>query len=84
MEKINEKYYLESNKNNYTLFEKKVSETTNKETYKKVGYYTNLEVLYTAIVEKEIKDDLGLIKNIEKVTDMIKELKESIKKENKE
>lgn len=82
MEKINEKYYLESNKNNYTLFEKKISETTKKETYKKVGYYTNLEVLYTAIVEKEIRDDLGLIKNMEKVTDLIKDLKESVKKVN--
>ena len=28
MKKINEKYYLESNKNNYILLERKVSETT--------------------------------------------------------
>lgn len=75
MEKITEKYYLGSNSKNLILYERKVSESGN-ETYKKIGYYMTIEAVYNALLEKEIKDDCALIKNIEKIVDLIKELKE--------
>lgn len=76
MEKITEKYYLGSNKNTFILYEKKKSQTTGKETFKKLGYYTRLESLYVGLIEKEIKEDLTSIRNIEKINSLIKELKE--------
>ena len=75
MEKITEKYYLGSNSKNLILYERKISESGN-ETYKKIGYYMTIEAVYNALLEKEIKDDCALIKNIEKIVDLIKELKE--------
>ena len=81
MEKITEKYYLGSNKKTFILFERKISETTGKETYKNIGYFNTLEALYTALLEKEIKEDLTLLNNIKQVTEMIKELREFTKKQ---
>ena len=76
MEKITDKYYLGSNKNTFILYEKKVSETTGKETYKNIGYISTLEAVYETLLEKEIRQDLSLLNNIGKINDMIKELKE--------
>lgn len=36
MEKITDKYYLGSNKNTFILYERKVSATTGKESYKNI------------------------------------------------
>ena len=86
MEKITEKYYLDGNSKNLILYERKISESGN-ETYKKIGYFMTLEALYNALLEKEIKDDVSVINNIEKIVKMIKELKEFTAKyimENKE
>lgn len=76
MEKITEKYYLGSNKNTFILYERKVSETTGKESYKNIGYLTTLEAVYTTLLEKEIKEDLTILNNIKEITNMIKELRE--------
>lgn len=76
MEKINEKYYLGSNKNTYILYERKVSTTTGKETYKNIGYISTLDAVYTTLLEKEIKEDLSILNNIGKFAEMIKELRE--------
>lgn len=76
MEKITDKYYLGSNKNTYILYERKVSETTGKETYKNIGYLATLEAVYTTLLEKEIKEDLSILNNIDKITIMINELRE--------
>lgn len=76
MEKITDKYYLGSNKNTYILYERKVSETTGKESFKNVGYLTTLEAVYTALLEREIKQDLSMLNNINKISEMIKELRE--------
>ena len=75
MEKITEKYYLGGNSKNLILYERKISENGN-ENYKKIGFYMTLEALYNALLEKEIKDDYGVINNIEKIVNLIKELKE--------
>lgn len=75
MEKITEKYYLGSNKNSFILYERKVSEA-GKETFKNLGYFTSLEGLYKALIEKEIKDDLTMIENIQKIIDLMKEVRE--------
>lgn len=76
MEKITDKYYLGSNKNTYILYERKVSETTGKESFKNIGYLTTLEAVYTALLEKEIKEDLSILNNMNKISNMIKELRE--------
>ena len=75
MEKICENYYLGANKNNYILYERKVNDEGT-ENFKKIGYYTSLEALYNALMNKEIKDDLSGINNIKKIIDLINELKE--------
>ena len=75
MEKICENYYLGANKNNYILYERKVNEEGT-ESFKKIGYYTSLEAVYNALLNKEIKDDLSVINNMKKITDLMKELKD--------
>lgn len=75
MEKINEKYYLGSNKHSYILYEKKIS-ASGKETYKNAGYFSSLASLYESIIEKDIKEDLTILNNIKVVKDMVENLKE--------
>ena len=77
MEKINEKYYLGSNKNTFILYEKKIF-STGKENFKNVGYISSLDAVYSTIIEREreIKSDLSIINNIEIIKNMIQELKD--------
>lgn len=75
MEKITDKYYLGSNKSTYILYERKIS-SAGKETYKNIGYISTLDAVYTTLLEKEIREDLTLLNNIEKICQMIKDLKE--------
>lgn len=74
MEKITDKYYLGSSKSTYILYEKKLS-STGKETYKNIGYMATLEAVYTTLLEKEIKEDISILNNIEKITNMVKDLR---------
>ena len=74
MEKICGNYYLGANKNNYILYERKVSEEGG-ESYKKIGYYTSLDAIYATLINKDIKEDLGLLNNIKKISELINELK---------
>ena len=76
MEKITEKYYLGSNKNTYILYEKKISSTTGNVTYKNIGYISTLEAVHTALLEKEIKEDITILNNIKKINEMLNELRE--------
>lgn len=75
MEKITDKYYLGSSKSTFILYEKKIS-STGKETYKNIGYMATLEAVYTTLLEKEIKENVAILNNIEKITSMIKDLRE--------
>lgn len=80
MLKINEKYYLDSDSLQYILIEKSVvqkedSENYGKETFKNVGYYGTLELLKQSLLEKEIKDNIELLNNIDKVIELKNELK---------
>ena len=75
MEKITDKYYLGSSKSTFILYEKKISSTW-KETYKNIGYMATLEEVYTTLLEKEIKENVAILNNIEKITNMIKDLRE--------
>ncbi len=75
MEKITDKYYLGSSKSTFILYEKKIS-STGKETYKNIGYMATLEAVYTTLLEKEIKENVAILNNIEKITNMIKDLRE--------
>lgn len=80
MEKITDKYYIGSNKNTFILYEKRISETTGKETYKNIGYIATLESVYSTLLEKEIREDTAVLNNIKKITDMVNELREFTKK----
>jgi len=75
MEKITEKYYLGSNKSTFILYEKRIS-ATGKETFKNLGYMATLEAVYTTLLNKELRENLEMLNNIEKVNAMIKELRE--------
>lgn len=75
MEKINEKYYLGSNKNTFILYEKKIS-SIGKENFKNIGYISSLDAVYSTIIEREIKSNLSIINNIEIIKNMIQELKD--------
>lgn len=79
MLKINEKYYLDSDSLQYILIEKSIvqkedSKNYGKETFKNVGYYGTLEVLKQALLEKEIKDNIELLNNIDKVIELKNDL----------
>ena len=50
-----------------------------KETFKNLGYYSTLEILYKTLIEKEIKEDITILNNMKRVTEMIEELKEFTK-----
>lgn len=76
MLRITDKYYLSINKTSFTLYERSLSQTTGKETYKSVGYFNSLEGLYVSLVNKEIRDNLELLNNIDKISAMIQELKD--------
>lgn len=79
MKQINEKYYIDSDSLNYILMEKKVYENgknIGKEYFVNIGYYNRLQDLYKTLIEKEIKDDLGMIENISKVVELIEKIKE--------
>lgn len=75
MEKITDKYYLGSNKNTFILYERRISET-GKETYKNIGYIPTLELVYSTLIDKEIKKDITILNNIEKINNMIQEMKD--------
>ncbi len=75
MEKITDKYYLGSNKNTFILYEKRISET-GKESYKNIGYIPTLELVYSTLIDKEIKKDITILNNIEKINNMIQEMKD--------
>ncbi len=79
MLKINEKYYIDSDSCNYILLEKSViqdkkSKNYGKEVYKNVAYYGNVKSLYNGLIEKEIKENIELLNNIEKIIELKEEM----------
>ena len=75
MEKINEKYYLDSDAHNFVLLKKKMKENK-EEVFETIGYYGNINMLYNGLINKEIKDNLGIIKNISEIVKIIDNLKQ--------
>lgn len=72
MIKITDKYYLDSDSCNYILIEKSIvqkedSKNYGTETFKNIAYYGNIESLYNGIIEKEIKENIELLNNIDKI-----------------
>jgi hypothetical protein len=79
MLKINEKYYIDSDSCNYILLEKSIvkdekSKNYGKEVYKNVAYYGNVNSLYNGLIEKEIKENVELLNNIEKIIELKEEM----------
>ena len=69
---ITDKYYLDSDSCNYILIEKSIvkkedSKNYGTETFKNIAYYGNIEGLYNGIIEKEIKENIELLNNIDKI-----------------
>lgn len=80
MLKINEKYYIDSDSLQYILMEKTIvqkadSKNYGKEMFKNIGYYGTLESLKKSLLEKEIKDNIKLLNNIDKIIELKNELK---------
>lgn len=80
MIKITDKYYLDSDSCNYILIEKSIvkkedSKNYGTETFKNIAYYGNIESLYNGIIEKEIKENIELLNNIDKIIDIKNELR---------
>lgn len=78
MKKLNDKYYLDSDTYNLILCEKmivKKGKNQGQEYYEPIGYYASIKDLYKAIIEKEIKSDLNLLDNIQKVVELINEIR---------
>lgn len=85
MIKINEKYVVDSDNLQYILKEKKTAKSDNKKSlgkdyYVTIGYYGSLESLANALLEKQIKANLTIIENINKII----KIKEEIMKFGKE
>ena len=79
MIKLTNKYYLDTDSCNYILMEKSIvqkedSKNYGNETFKNIGYYGSLESLKISLIEKEIKDNLDLLNNIDKIIELKKEL----------
>lgn len=79
MLKINENYYLDNDDLQYILLRKttvtsKESKNFGKEMFKNIGYYGTLESLRKSLLEKEIKDNIELLNNIDKVVELKNEL----------
>lgn len=79
MLKINENYYLDNDDLQYILLRKttvtsKESKNFGKEMFKNIGYYGTLESLKKSLLEKEIKDNIELLNNIDKVVELKNEL----------
>ena len=80
MIKLTNKYYLDTDSCNYILMEKSIvqkedSKNYGKETFKNIAYYGNIEGLYNGIIEKEIKENIEILNNIEKIIEIKNELR---------
>lgn len=78
MKKLNDRYYLDSDTYSLILCEKKTAKkgkNQGQEYYEQIGFYGRIEDVYKAIVEKEIKSDLDILDNIQKVVDLINEIR---------
>jgi len=75
MERITDKYYLGSNKNTFILYERKIS-AAGKETFKNVGYISSLETVYSKLIEKEVREDISIMQDINRLNNIVNELKE--------
>ena len=77
---LNEKYAIRTEPCCLVLSEKKINKKNGEKYYENIGYYGKVEHILKAIVEKEIKADLDLLKNMEEIAKMIKEIEVNAKK----
>lgn len=81
MLRIAKEYYLDSDSYNFTLYERKISQgekNKGKEYFKALGYYGSIKILYEAIIQREVSDDLGLIENMNKIINLMEEIKDGL------
>ena len=81
MIKITDRYYLDSDSLQYILIERSVvqkegSKNYGAEKFSNIGYYSTLESLKQSLLEKEIKENLELLNNIDKVIEIKNEIME--------
>jgi transcriptional/translational regulatory protein YebC/TACO1 len=58
------------------IIKKEDSKNFGKESFKNIGYYANIKQLKTALVEKEIKNNLELLFSINKIIDLLEQIEE--------
>lgn len=81
MLRIAKEYYLDSDSCNFTLYERKISQgekNKGEEYFKALGYYGSIKNLYEAIIQREVSDDLGLIENMNKIINLMEEIKDGL------
>jgi len=76
---INDRYYIKSDSMQYILCEKvfvkdKKSKNYGQERYENIAYCGSIEQLKTALLEKEIKENITLLENLDKIIEIKKEL----------
>lgn len=79
MIQICDNYFLDNDNMQYILVERKVvnkegSKNYGKETFKNIAYFQTLESLKSYIIEKEIKANIELLNNIDKVIELKNEI----------
>lgn len=82
MLKINDNYYIGSDNLQYILIKKRIvnkedSSNYGKEVFENVGYYSTIESLKSSLLEKEIKENIELLNNIDKIIELKKELEKA-------
>lgn len=79
MIKINDRYYIKTDSMQYILCEKVIvqdekSKNYGKERYDNVAYYGNIESLKAGLIEKELKENIQSLENIDKIIEIKNEL----------
>ena len=79
MIKINDRYYIKTDSMQYILCVKAIvqdekSKNYGKERYDNVAYYGNIESLKAGLIEKELKENIQLLENIDKIIEIKNEL----------
>ncbi len=69
MRKINDKYFLDTDAFSYIIREKKIRKN-GKEFYDPIAFCGNLVQLKDYLVNKEVREDINLLDNIDKVIEL--------------
>ena len=76
MIRINDDYYIDSDTYNFILLKKDINKKNGKEEYDPIAYANKLEQLKTFLFERELKENIDLLNNIDKCIELKRELED--------